>query len=134
MQLATQKRLILVLVWALKIVAALFFLRAGYSKLEGAERQIALFAMIGWGDWFRYTTGIIEIVGAALLAVPATGAFGALLLFGVSVGALLTLVFLELSVLPALITLVWTGGLLIIMRDRLVGLAGRRLGGSSARH
>jgi putative oxidoreductase len=120
MQSATRRHLIPALVWTLKIVAALFFLSAGVSKLVGAERQILLFDIIGWGDWFRYVTGVMEIVGAVLLLFPLTSALGALILFGISVGALVTLVALERSVLPALLTLLWTGALLIIMRDRLL--------------
>lgn len=95
--------------WVLKLAAAAFFLSAGLSKLAGAERQIALFAAIGWGDWFRYLTGVVECVGAALLLYPMNGIVGVVVLFGVSVGALLTLALLGLPLLPAIASLLWVG-------------------------
>lgn len=118
------------LTWLVKLVPAAFFFNAGLSKIMGAERQILLFDAIGWGDWFRYATGAIEIVCAILLVVPATSAFGALGLTGLSAGALLTLIILGKSVLPGVVALIWCAGLLVLQRRQVAGylrsLAGRR--------
>jgi len=118
------------LTWLVKLVPAAFFLNAGVSKILGAERQIRLFDAIGWGDWFRYTTGATEIVCAILLIIPLTSGLGALGLTGLSAGALLTLVILGKPILPAVVALVWCAGLLVLQRRQVSGymrlLAGRR--------
>ena len=42
--------------------------------------MVQVFDAIGVGQWFRYLTGAVEIVGVVLLLIPATGFFGGLLL------------------------------------------------------
>jgi putative oxidoreductase len=66
--------------WVLQILAAAAFLAAGSFKLAGNEMMVQVFGQIGIGQWFRYVTGIVEIVGAIALLVPFTAAFGGLLL------------------------------------------------------
>lgn len=64
---------------------------------------------IGVGQWFRYLTGGLEIVGAVALLTRRFSAHGALLLAAVMVGAVLTELFvLGASPLPALVNLVIT--------------------------
>jgi putative oxidoreductase len=45
--------------------------------------MVETFERVGLGQWFRYLTGALELVGAALLLWPGTTAFGALLLTAV---------------------------------------------------
>jgi putative oxidoreductase len=78
--------------WVLQVAAAAMFLMAGFSKLAGAPEAVALFEMIGVGQWFRYVTGVLEVGGAVLLLVPALAGAGALLLAMVMVGAVLATV------------------------------------------
>jgi uncharacterized membrane protein YphA (DoxX/SURF4 family) len=66
---------------------AALFLAAGLAKLAGQEMMVAEFETVGLGQWFRYVTGILEVVGAVALVVPAVSAFGAVLLLMVDVGA-----------------------------------------------
>ena len=73
--------------WALKLVLAALFLLAGCTKLAGAPAMIEVFEQVGFGQWFRYFTGLLEVVGALLLLWPATTALGALALLAVSIGA-----------------------------------------------
>jgi putative oxidoreductase len=68
------------LVWTLQIIAAAMFLFAGALKLAGAAPMVQLFASIGIGQWFRYVTGIIEIVGALLLLTSRFAPVGAVAL------------------------------------------------------
>ena len=51
--------------------------------------MVDVFERVGFGQWLRYFTAVLELGGAALLLWPPTTAFGALLLTIVSVGAFL---------------------------------------------
>jgi uncharacterized membrane protein YphA (DoxX/SURF4 family) len=76
--------------WGLTVAVAGMFALAGTMKLAGAPMQVELFAAIGIGQWFRYLTGGLELVGAIGLFVPAAAPFAALVLAAVMVGAVLT--------------------------------------------
>jgi putative oxidoreductase len=69
-----------VLIWALRILLSFFFLVIGVSKLTGTLQTVEFFTAIGWGQWFRYLTGVLDLVGAALLLTPRWIFFGALIL------------------------------------------------------
>ena len=73
-------------IWGVRILLALAFGAAGSAKLAGVEQMVATFESIGWGQWFRYVTGGIEVAGALLMLIPATGLYAALLLGGTMVG------------------------------------------------
>ena len=72
----TQRRI----AWGLRILLALVFGAAGIAKLAGAPQMVQVFEAIGFGQWFRHVTGVVEVGGAVLLLVPATGFVGALLM------------------------------------------------------
>ena len=75
--------------WALQIAGAVMFLMAGASKLAGAESMVHVFAAVGLGQWLRYFTGVLEILGTVALLVPAFAGLGALWLTGVMLGAVI---------------------------------------------
>ena len=55
-------------------LAGVFFLVGG-AKLIGRHDMVELFRSIGVGQWLRYVTGVLEVVGAAFMVVPlASGA------------------------------------------------------------
>jgi putative oxidoreductase len=83
-----------VLLWVLQIAAAGMFLMVGHLKLSGDARLVGLFEAIGLGQWFRYMTGALEVLGAILLVIPRTSGLGALMLACVMVGAVVTHVFI----------------------------------------
>ncbi len=57
--------------WTLQIVLGLFFVVAsGLPKLAGQSDAVRIFDEIGWGDWFRYFAGVVEISGGVGLLVP----------------------------------------------------------------
>ncbi|ROZ74990.1 DoxX family protein [Ramlibacter sp. WS9] len=96
----TQRRV----VWGIRILLALAFGAAGFAKLTGAPQMVQVFEAIGVGQWFRLVTGFVEIVGAVLILVPATGFFGGALLFATMVGGVATHLFLiGGNPLPALV-------------------------------
>ena len=82
--------------WAFQILAATQFFLTGLDKLSDAPGMVQLFATVGLGQWFRYATGTIEVVGAVLLLVPRMAALGAALLALTMVGALIA----HFTVLP----------------------------------
>ena len=53
---------------------------SGIAKLSGVPQMVQVFEAIGFGQWFRYVTGVVEVGGAVLLLVPTTGFLGGLLL------------------------------------------------------
>jgi len=101
--------------WALRVILGLLFAAIGYTKLSGTGNTIEYFAAIGWGQWFRYLTGSMDIVGAVLLFVPQLTRYGALLLTcSVGLATLISLTVLrgnptwgrpDLVVVPLIITL-----------------------------
>jgi uncharacterized membrane protein YphA (DoxX/SURF4 family) len=76
------------LVWACQILAAAQFFLTALDKLSGAPPMVQLFEAVGFGQWFRYVTGCIELAGAALLLMPSLATTGAALLSAVMIGAL----------------------------------------------
>lgn len=94
---ATKKTVARVALWVTQIGLAVMFLFAGGSKLVGAPAMVNLFAAIGWGQWFRYFTGAVEVSAAVALLLPAAALFGALLLVPTMVGAAIANLFLGQS-------------------------------------
>lgn len=110
----------------LRILLTLAFLGAGGAKLAGVDMMVATFDQIGFGHGFRYLTGIIELVGAALLWVPRRQVIGAALLGGTMVGAVLTHLFiLGPSALPAIVLGLLCTAVLYLHRDQISTLLRR---------
>jgi uncharacterized membrane protein YphA (DoxX/SURF4 family) len=73
---------------ALRISVALVFAVTGLDKLGHDPHWIHVFTVIGFGQWFRYATGVIELLGGLLFLVPATTSAGAALLIASMSGAM----------------------------------------------
>ncbi|MEU9048574.1 MULTISPECIES: DoxX family protein [unclassified Kitasatospora] len=57
-------------VWTLRILLALFFaLASALPKLLALPAATTVFDAIGWGHWFMYLTGLVELAGAIGLLV-----------------------------------------------------------------
>lgn len=80
--------------WALQIGLAFMFLMAGSMKLGSDPQMVAMFDVIGVGQWFRYLTGGIEVGSALALLHPAFAFYGALLLVPTMLGAVATHLFI----------------------------------------
>ena len=94
------------IVWGVRILLALAFGAAGLAKLAGVPQMVQVFEAVGFGQWFRYVTGVVEVGGAVLLLVPATGFIGGLLLTATMAGAVAThLVLIGGSPVPAMVLL-----------------------------
>jgi putative oxidoreductase len=93
-------------IWGVQILTAVAFLAAGGSKLSSAPAMVEMFEKVGLGQWFRYLTGSLEVVGALLLLVPRTAAIGGGLLAAVMIGAIGThLLIIGGSPVPAAVLL-----------------------------
>ena len=58
--------------WILRLGVAAVFLSVGTAKLGTDPMWVQLFDRIGFGTWFRYLTGVLQVTGAVLLLVPRT--------------------------------------------------------------
>jgi uncharacterized membrane protein YphA (DoxX/SURF4 family) len=103
--------------WVLQGLAALAFLAAGGSKLAGAPAMVDVFARLGAGQWFRYLTGALEVIGAVGLVIPRAAFYGATLLGTVMVGAVVAhLAILGGNPTPAIVLLVIVGTVAYLRR------------------
>ncbi|MFF3688589.1 DoxX family protein [Streptomyces sp. NPDC002187] len=76
---------------ALQIVLALFFAVASAApKLVAHSSATESFDRIGYGDWYMYLVGALELAGAIALVIPVLSGLSALALMGLMVGAFLT--------------------------------------------
>jgi len=82
-------------VWVLRVVLASIFIVVGFVKIPGSIHPmwVRLFERIGFGQWFRYFTALMEIVGGMLMIVPSATLVSGLLLASAMVGALLVHIF-----------------------------------------
>ena len=111
--------------WTVQIALAGMFLLAGSSKLFGAAAMVGLFDAIGIGQWFRYVTGLLEVVGGVLLVIPGKTAFGAVLLACVMAGAVVAhLTVLHTAATVPLVLFALTALIAWGRRSQLTGLLG----------
>lgn len=82
--------------WVLRAALALLFASVGWEKLYAGPQSywIPLFTALGFGQWFRYLTGAVQLLGAILILVPRTALLGAGLIGSTMVGAIVCHVFL----------------------------------------
>jgi putative oxidoreductase len=120
---ASTGKIVNVVLWVLQVAAAGMFLMVGFLKLSGNPQLVGLFEAIGLGQWFRYLTGSLEVLGAVLLLIPRLSGLGALMLAGVMTGAVITHLFIVGgSPLMAIILLVVTGVIAWGRRQRTMNL------------
>jgi putative oxidoreductase len=76
--------------WFLRGCVAIAFVYIGLDKFDETPNGewIRIFDRIGFGQWFRHATGLVEILGGVLLVPPRTKFVGAALLGSAMVGAI----------------------------------------------
>ena len=92
----------------------------GWSKFsnDAHNEWIGVFERIGFGQWFRYFTGAMQVAGGILLLIPRTLTLGAAMLACTMIGAMAAHVFVfhtaMFAILPfillAAIAAVWWAG------------------------
>jgi uncharacterized membrane protein YphA (DoxX/SURF4 family) len=73
--------------WLLQVGLAAMFLFAGSKKLMADPMMVGAFDTVGFGQWFRVLTGVLEVGGGIALLVPRLAASAAAMLAVVMVGA-----------------------------------------------
>ncbi|MBR1229100.1 MULTISPECIES: DoxX family protein [unclassified Bradyrhizobium] len=110
--------------WVVRGLLALAFAGAGAAKLYGVPMLVEEFQHIGLGQWFRYLTGALEVLGAILILAPSLAAFGAVLLICIMIGATVTHLFvIGGSAVPALVLLALSAIVAYAKRDQIASLA-----------
>ena len=110
------------LILGIKALLTLAFVAAGGAKLMGVEMMVQTFDAIGWGQWFRYVTGVIEVGAGVLLWIKGREAIGAFLLTATMVCAVLFhLLVLGPSFVPALVLGVLSAFVLWQHRGQVTG-------------
>jgi len=97
--------------WIIRIGVAAFYCAFGLEKFSSAELHwVSLFREIGMGDWFRYFTGVVEVLGGILVLIPRTALAGLALVSATMAGAVVILLFIlhrpADSVFPAIFLIV----------------------------
>lgn len=78
-----------VAVWILQGLLATVFAIVGFAKLSGNPMMVVTFEQLGFGQWFRYLSGSIEVLFSALLLVRPLAAIAAAVLGCTMLGATL---------------------------------------------
>ena len=77
-----------ILLWVLRLLAALILLQTLYFKFTAHPQSVRLFTILGMEPWGRIGTGILELIASALILYPRTTGYGAMLGLGLMAGAL----------------------------------------------
>ena len=81
--------------WMFRAAIALVFVLEGSEKFSSDPHSswVRLFQQIGAGQWFRYFTGTVEVLGAAFVLIPWTVMAGLALLACTMAAAALIVLF-----------------------------------------
>ena len=107
----------LITLWTISGLTALAFIGVGSGKLAGTSEMVELFDKVGLGQWFRYVTGLLEVVGGIGLLIPRYAFHAAVLLAVVMVGAVIAHVtLLGGSPAPAAVLLFLSGAIAFLRK------------------
>ena len=76
--------------WVLQLAVAAILLQTLFFKFTGAPESVYIFSTLGAEPWGRIGSGVVELVAAILVLVPATTTIGAALAMGVMAGAIMS--------------------------------------------
>ncbi len=85
----TRRRSTNVALWVLQVLLAATFALGGVNKLIGEAQTVAGFEQIGWGTWFMYLIGALEVAGAIALLIPILSGLAGLAFLGLMTGAVI---------------------------------------------
>lgn len=102
------------ILFALSLLFGLMFINSGLNKYlnylpipeKMPEKMVKAFGAFMEIGWLLPLVGLAEIIGGIFLIIPRTRALGAIIIFPIMVGILLTHIFQDQTGLPIAITLV----------------------------
>jgi hypothetical protein len=123
-------RLLLIVSWGLRLIAALILLQTLFFKFTAARESVYIFSMLHAEPWGRIGSGVVELVASVLLLIPGTVVWGALLALATMAGAIfshLTVLGISLPAVDdhgelfalALVTFACSAGLVWLYRQEL---------------
>jgi hypothetical protein len=106
--------------WALRAVifAVFVFFGGGKFKPDWNAAWIHLYDQIGFGQWFRYATGAVELLGAFLTLFPQTASAGLAVLGTTMLGAVLIDVIVLHQFADAIVPFAFLGALFALWLRR----------------
>ena len=106
----------LIILWTLSVLTAVTFFAAGGPKLAGAPAMVEIFDKVGFGQWFRYFTGLLEVTAAICLLIPRYAFYAAVALAVVMIGAIVAQLTVLAHSLGAPVALLVTTGVIAYLR------------------
>jgi DoxX-like family len=76
--------------WVLQIIVAVILLQTLFFKFTAAAESVYIFSTLGAEPWGRIGSGVVELIAAILLLLPATITVGAALALSVIAGAIVS--------------------------------------------
>ena len=90
-----------------ELALGLLFVAAGLVKLSGMGFMVELFSSLGFGQWLRYATALVELTGGVLLMAGRMEYLAALALAMIMVGATAaSIIVFDRSPIPPALTFV----------------------------
>jgi len=111
--------------WLIRAGTALLFIYVGQSKFATRSEWIGIFNQIGLGQWFRYFTGTLQVVGGLLTLIPRTFVYGIAILASTMAGAMAAWTFFLGSPVNAIIPGGLLLGLFFVGGEELIELASK---------
>ena len=76
--------------WGCQLLVAGILLQTLFFKFTGAEESVYIFTKMGAEPWGRIGSGVMELIAAVMLLIPALVPYGAILTLGAMSGAILS--------------------------------------------
>lgn len=76
--------------WGCQLLVAGILLQTLFFKFTGADESVYIFTKVGAEPWGRIGSGVMELIAAVMLLVPALVPYGAILTLGAMSGAILS--------------------------------------------
>ncbi|MNU15526.1 hypothetical protein D3C71_36620 [compost metagenome] len=74
--------------WIFRLIPAIILLQTLYFKFSAASESVYIFSKLGMEPYGRIGIGVVELIAATLILVPKTTGYGAVLGFGLMIGAI----------------------------------------------
>lgn len=107
---------------------ALLFFFVGKSKFSAQSSWIKTFEQIGFGQWLRYLTGSMQMIGAIAVLIPRTFLLGIAMLVCTMLGAVVGWIFLLGAPFNAIFPGALLAALIVIAAEDLANLFPRTIG------